>query len=209
MEIVYTAALAIASFFLGAIPFSVIIGRWLLKKDIRTYGDHNPGAANVFRAGSKKIGFFAVVLDILKGAPFVFLAHHVLELPAVSPVIIGIAAILGHAYSPFLHWQGGKAIAVSFGTLLGLMPQWDMLVVFMTGFVLGAFLVQNDAWGVIFGAISSLVFFTVVKGYSWEPLMLLCILIILVIKHFEDLRTVPHFGGKFTRSIFRTRQKTA
>ncbi len=208
MDIGYTIALAIASFFLGAIPFSVITGRWLLKKDIRTYGDHNPGAANVFRAGSKKTGLFAVVLDILKGTPFVFLAHYVLELPSISLVIIGITAILGHAYSPFLHWHGGKAIAVSFGTLLGLMPQWDMLFVFMIGFILGAFLVKNDAWGVIFGAIGSLVFFTVVKGYSWEPLMLLCISIILIIKHFEDLRTVPHFGGRFAQ-IFRTKQKTA
>jgi glycerol-3-phosphate acyltransferase PlsY len=204
MEIFYTAALAIASFFLGAIPFSIIIGRWLLKKDITKYGDGNPGAANVFRAGSKKVGLFAVVLDILKGTPFVFLAHYVLELPLLAPVIVAIAAILGHAYSPFLHWHGGKAIAVSFGTMIGLLPQWDMLAVFIVGMVLGAFLVGNDAWGVIFAAVSSLLFFTVVKGYSWESLLILCVLIILVIKHFEDLRTIPHFGGRFSR-VFHTR----
>lgn len=209
MDITYAIALAIASFFLGAIPFSVIIGQWLLKKDIRGYGDHNPGAANVFRAGNKKIGMVAVVLDILKGVPFVFLSHYVLGLPAVATVIIGIAAILGHAYSPFLHWHGGKAIAVSFGTLLGLLPQWDMLIVFMIAFIVGAFLVHNDAWGVIFSAISALVFFTVIKGYDWEPLMLLCILIILVIKHFEDLKSTPQLGGKFYRAIFHTRQKAA
>jgi glycerol-3-phosphate acyltransferase PlsY len=204
MDIVYTVPLTIASFFLGAVPFSIIIGRWLLKKDITKYGDGNPGAANVFRAGSKKVGLFAVVLDIIKGSPFVFIAHYVLELPAIAPVIIAVAAILGHAYSPFLHWHGGKAIAVSFGTLIGLLPQWEMLVVFMIAFIMGAFLVGNDAWGVIFGTVSSLVFFTVVKGYAWEPLLLLCILIILVVKHFEDLRTVPHFGGRFSR-IFHTR----
>ena len=207
MDIVYTALLAIAAFFLGAVPFSVITGRWLLKKDITKYGDGNPGAANVFRAGSKKVGFFAVVLDILKGAPFVFVAHYVLELPVISPVIIAIAAILGHAYSPFLHWHGGKAIAISFGTLIGLLPQWDMLAVFIIAFILGAFLIENDAWGVILGTVGSLIFFTVIKGYSWEPLLLLCILIILVIKHFEDLHTVPHFGGRFSR-MFHTRQKT-
>jgi glycerol-3-phosphate acyltransferase PlsY len=204
MEIVYTAALAIAAFILGSIPFSVIIGRWLLKKDITRVGDGNPGAANVFRAGSKKVGFFAVVLDILKGSPCVFIAHYVLDLPVLAPVIIAVCAILGHAYSPFLHWHGGKAIAVSFGTLIGLLPQWDMLVVFIIAFILGAFLIENDAWGVIFGALASLVFFIVVKGYSWEPLLLFCILVILVIKHFENLRTIPHFGGRFSR-IFRTR----
>jgi len=204
MEIFYTAVLAVAAFFLGAVPFSVIIGRWALKKDITKYGDGNPGAANVFRAGSKKVGLVAVFLDIVKGAPFVFIAHYVVELPVISPVIIAIAAILGHAYSPFLHWRGGKAIAVSFGTLIGLLPQWDMLTVFMAAFILGAFIVGNDAWGVIFGTIGSLIFFAVIKGYSWESLLLLGILIILVIKHFEDLRTIPHFGGKFSR-IFHTR----
>jgi glycerol-3-phosphate acyltransferase PlsY len=207
MDIAYTTLLAIAAFFLGAIPFSVIIGRWLLKKDITRYGDGNPGAANVFRAGSKKVGFLAVVLDILKGVPFVFIAHYVLKLPVLAPVIVAICAVLGHAFSPFLRWHGGKAIAVTFGTLLGLLPQYDVFLVFAIAMILAAFLIQNDAWGVVFAALASLIYFTVAKGYSWEPLLMLCLLIILVIKHFEGLNSIPHFGGRFSR-MFRTRQKT-
>jgi glycerol-3-phosphate acyltransferase PlsY len=201
MEIVYTAVLAVAAFFLGAVPFSVIIGRWLLKKDITKYGDSNPGAANVFRAGSKKVGFFAVVLDILKGAPFVFIAHYVLALPVLAPVIVAVSAVLGHAYSPFLHWRGGKAVAVTFGTMIGLLPQYDIFLVFVIAMILAALFVQNDAWGVVLSAVATLIYFTVDKGYSWEPLLMLCLLIILVIKHFEGLRTYPRLGGRFYRLI--------
>jgi len=58
MEVFYSALLVIAAFWLGACPFSVWVGRWLLGKDITNYGDGNPGAANVFRAGNVKIGLF-------------------------------------------------------------------------------------------------------------------------------------------------------
>ncbi len=199
MEMIYTAALAFAAFILGAIPFSVIIGRWLLKKDITRYGDGNPGAANVFRAGSKKVGLFAVILDILKGIPFVLIAHYVLELPVLAPVIVAICAVLGHAYSPFLHWKGGKAIAVTFGTMLGLMPQYEVFMVFAIAMILGAFLIRNDSWGVMIATVATLIYFTVTKGYSWEPLLMLCFLIILGIKHFEDLHSVPRLGGRFLK----------
>lgn len=201
MDIIYTAALAIAAFLLGAVPFSVIIGRWLLKRDITRYGDHNPGAANVFRAGSKKVGFLAVVLDIIKGIPFVLIAHYVLALPILSPVIIAVCAVLGHAFSPFLHWRGGKAIAVTFGTTLGLMPQYDVFMVFVIAMILAALLIQNDSWGVIIATVATLIYFIVVKGYAWEPLLMLCFLVILVIKHFDDLHSVPHLGGRFAKLI--------
>jgi glycerol-3-phosphate acyltransferase PlsY len=199
MEAVYTASLTIAAFILGSIPFSVIIGRWLLKKDITTYGDGNPGAANVFRAGSKKVGMVAVILDIIKGIPFVFISHYVLDLPVLSPVIIAVCAVLGHAYSPFLGWKGGKAIAVTFGTTLGLMPQYEVFMVLAIAMILGAILIQNDSWGVMIAVLATLIYFIITKGYSWEPLLLVCFLIVLGIKHFEDLHSVPRFGGRFMR----------
>lgn len=200
MEVFYTAVLAILAFFLGAVPFSVVIGRLLLKKDITKYGDGNPGAANVFRAGSKKIGFLAVIMDILKGVPFVVLSH-VLDLPVLAPVIVAVCAVLGHAFSPFLHWRGGKAIAVTFGTMLGLLPKYDILLVFIIFMVLCALLVKNDAWGVIFSATGTMAYLAVTNGYSWEPLLMLCFLAIFIIKQFEDLHAVPGLRGRLVRWI--------
>ena len=109
MDAIYTVLLALGAFLLGACPFSVILGRWFLKKDIREYGDGNPGAANVFRAGGHKLGYLAVFLDVVKGVPFVLLAHTVFGFSNLALIPIGLCAILGHAFSPFLKWRGGKA----------------------------------------------------------------------------------------------------
>lgn len=201
MTAVYSVLLLIGAFLLGSVPFSVIIGRGLLKKDITKYGDGNPGSANVFKAGGRKTGFLAVVLDILKGAPFVYIAHNVLEFPVLVPVAVAICAVLGHAYSPFLRWHGGKAVAITFGVLLGFVPQYDILVVFIISMIVGALMIENDAWGVIFSAAATLVYFIVVKGYSWEPLLMFCLLAILVIKHFEQLHSMPSLRGRLVRML--------
>ncbi len=73
VEVFYFTLLAVSAFWLGACPFSVWIGRWVLGKDIRNYRGGNPGAANVFQAGGRKSGCLAVILDTVKGVPFVAL----------------------------------------------------------------------------------------------------------------------------------------
>lgn len=112
--------LLICSFLLGGVPFSLLIGKWLLGKDVRDYGDGNPGAANVFRAGNLVTGILALVLDITKAMPFVLVAQLLMDLSGIYAAVIALAAILGHAFSPLLGWRGGKALAVSLGALLSL-----------------------------------------------------------------------------------------
>ena len=112
MEISYFTLLVLCAFGLGACPFSLWVGRWLLGKDIRDYGDGNPGAANVFRAGGRKAGFLAVCLDTAKGVPFVFLAHSYYELPQAAVLGIAFSAILGHSFSPILQLSTSTQLAV-------------------------------------------------------------------------------------------------
>jgi glycerol-3-phosphate acyltransferase PlsY len=115
------AWLSLAAFLLGACPFSLWLGRLFLNTDIRRYGDGNPGATNVFRAGSTIIGALAVTLDISKGIPFVVLAHSMFHLGQMHVVAVGLSAMLGHAFSPFLGFKGGKALAVTAGVVIGLL----------------------------------------------------------------------------------------
>ena len=132
--------------FTGACPFSVWIGRKALGKDITRYGDGNPGSANVFRAGNVTLGIIALVLDIAKGIPFIWIAHYVLHLPFSNLLFIGICAILGHAFSPFLKFLGGKAIAVTFGVLIAL-PQAELLLLFAIFTLFGfLFIEQTPGW---------------------------------------------------------------
>jgi glycerol-3-phosphate acyltransferase PlsY len=193
--------LVISAFWLGACPFSVWIGRWLLGKDIRVYGDGNPGAANVFRAGGRKAFALAVILDIAKGMPFVILAYSFFKLPDPVVLAIGICPILGHAFSPLLRLRGGKAIGVTMGVLIAL-PQHYLLITFLIFMLLGYLFIEIDAWVVILGATGSLVYAAVAKGSSWEALFMLCVLAILVTKHFADLKAIPRFKGKLIRWLF-------
>jgi glycerol-3-phosphate acyltransferase PlsY len=194
MEIWPTILFVVGAFWLGACPFSVLVGHWLLGKDIRDYGDGNPGAANVFRAGGHKAGYLALILDVGKGVPFVALALS-FDLPELVVMAVALSALLGHAFSPFLQWHGGKAIAVTFGVLLAL-PQHEILIAFAVFLVLGFLFIEVDAWTTMFGATGTLVYLTITRGSSWESLFMLCVLVILAVKHFEELHIVPGAKGR-------------
>ncbi len=125
----------IAAYLLGAVPFAVIIGRLFYGVDVREHGSGNAGATNVLRVLGAKAGAAVLVLDALKGLAAVLLAS------AVAPVehgatthdwvLIGasFAAVLGHSYSPFLGFAGGKGVATAAGALLILVPvAWPILL---------------------------------------------------------------------------------
>jgi glycerol-3-phosphate acyltransferase PlsY len=201
MEIFYTLLLAAGAFWLGACPFSVWTGRLILGRDVRNYGDHNPGAANAFRAGGLKAGCLALALDVAKGIPFVLLARSFSGLSEIATAGVALAAILGHAFSPLLAFRGGKAIAVTYGVLLAL-AEPEILVLF-AGFMFAAFLcIDNDAWVVMPGPAGSLAYLLVTRGTSWEPLFVLCVLIVFLIKQFPELKTMPRLKFKPARWLF-------
>ncbi len=200
MDVVYTALLAIAGFGLGSVPFSVLVGRGLLGKNIQEYGDGNPGAVNVFRAGGRKTGLLAVVLDIAKGVPFVWLAYSWLELPEPAIVLIALSAVLGHAFSPFMRWHGGKAVAVTFGVLLAL-PQHEILLAFIAFFVAGFLFLDNDAWITVLGAAGTLAYLALTGSPAWTILLMSCILALFIFKQFEGLRSLPRLRGRFVRWV--------
>ena len=178
------------AFWLGACPFSVWVGRWCLGEDIRDYADGNPGAVNVFRAGGRKSGCLALILDVAKGIPFVALAHSFFRLPEIVVVAVALSAILGHAFSPLLRFKGGKSIAVTFGVLLAL-PSHEILIIFAAFMFVGFLFVENDAWIVMLGPTGSLAYLLATSGTSWESLFMLSVFILLVVKHFAELKTVP------------------
>jgi glycerol-3-phosphate acyltransferase PlsY len=207
VEIFQTILLAVLAFGLGACPFSIWIGRRLMHRDIRDYGDGNPGAINVFRAGGHKSGYLAVILDVGKGVPFVVIAYAVWGLPEPSVVVVGLSAILGHAFSPFLGWWGGKALSVTAGVFIA-MPRHEILLAFMAFMVLGFLFIERDAWTAMFGITGTLVYVVVTSGRSWESLFMLCVLAILAAKHFEELHTIPGAKGRLINWLQSRRRET-
>lgn len=196
MEIVYFALLFVAAFWLGACPFALWVGKWLLGKDIRNFGDGNPGSYNVMRAGGRWTFALVLFLDMGKGVPFVALAHYHFGLPDAMVMAVGLSAILGHAFSPILRFNGGKALAVTGGVLLA-MPQHELFISILIFMLLAYLLVDIDAWRVTFAFTAMLVYLLITKGLSLEPLFVVCIMAILTVKHFEDLTTTrPRLRGK-------------
>ena len=128
---------AILSFLLGSIPFGYLLVRIFRKQDIRHYGSGNIGATNVARTGSKKLAVATLLLDALKGYIAVAFAHWYAARitdssgpystgEKLSPdtiimlvAIAGLCAILGHMFTPWLGFEGGKGVATAVGAFAG------------------------------------------------------------------------------------------
>ena len=111
----------LAGFFSGSIPWSVLLGKILTGRDIRSLGDGNPGTANIWKLAGPMPGLIALILDVGKGFIPVFLfitlfSDHLNDQPQIKIAAIGIAPVLGHAWTPFLKFRGGKALATSLGS---------------------------------------------------------------------------------------------
>jgi glycerol-3-phosphate acyltransferase PlsY len=124
----------VAAYLLGAIPFSLVIGQRVKGIDLREHGSGNLGATNVYRNLGKGWGGLCLLLDAAKGVAAVLLMTLVVDaiprgeaLPLhltgdVWRILAGAAAILGHSFSPFVRFKGGKGIATTFGVFLILEP---------------------------------------------------------------------------------------
>lgn len=156
----------VIGFFLGAIPFSVILGRLLFGRDIRQVGDGNPGGTNVLRAGnSKAAGVLAIGLDTLKAATPVALAYYAFGVAGWPLVPVILAPIAGHAFSPFLGFRGGKAVASTWGAWSALTVPFGPAVMALALLALYK-LVDASGWAVM-GAMIVLLLFLAVLGLTW------------------------------------------
>ncbi len=132
----------LASYVIGAIPTSYIAGRLFRGIDLREHGSKNLGATNVYRTLGWRYAVPVGLFDIAKGAvPVLLLAPQVSD-SQLFALACGIAAILGHVFSVFVRFRGGKGVATAAGVMLGLTPMavgvaalaWLILVA-LTGYV--------------------------------------------------------------------------
>jgi glycerol-3-phosphate acyltransferase PlsY len=132
VTILQAAVLTVAAFFIGGIPWGVIVARISGGPDPRTIGSGRTGGANVMRAVGPRLALLSGLLDMLKGTAAVLLARWVGAGIEVE-VLCGIAAIIGHSRSPFLGFSGGRGVSAAFGAALVLAPfaAAILLVVFL------------------------------------------------------------------------------
>ena len=115
----------LTGFFSGSILYSYLIPKYKKNIDITLSSeDHNPGAANAFHCAGISIGLLATACDVLKGLIPVYFAVRALSVSHPLFSLVLCAPVAGHAFSPMKKGKGGKAIAVSFGVLLALLPAY-------------------------------------------------------------------------------------
>ena len=127
-ELFYLIILIIISYLIGSTPTSIIVGRITKGIDIREHGSGNAGGTNVFRVLGWKPALFVVVIDVFKGwlpaaifAPAFYYAQIIPDLGVVQ-ILCGFSAVLGHTYTIFAGFKGGKGVGTLGGMLIALFP---------------------------------------------------------------------------------------
>ena len=126
-KLVIWAVWLAGAYLAGSIPFGFLIGK-MRGVDVRTVGSKNIGATNVYRTVGKKWGLLAFACDFLKGFVPVILAQR-FGGEAHLPLAVGLMTVVGHMFTCFMKFKGGKGIATGFGMLVGLLP-WLVLTAF-------------------------------------------------------------------------------
>jgi glycerol-3-phosphate acyltransferase PlsY len=119
--------LVVCGYLLGAVPFGVVISRAMSLPDPRTVGSKNVGFTNVLRVSGKKAGILTLVGDMGKGWVMGFVAAQLLQ-DEWAILAVALAPFLGHLFSPFLGFKGGKGVATALGSVLGVAPLIGLLL---------------------------------------------------------------------------------
>jgi glycerol-3-phosphate acyltransferase PlsY len=177
------ALAVVAGYAVGSLSPSALVARGF-GVDLRSRGSGNPGATNAGRVLGRKWGVLVGVLDVLKGlVPTVIAANWVGPHLAYA---VGLAAVLGHIWSPFLHGRGGKGVATTLGAILGVHPL--IAVVVLVVFALGFAVTRWVAAGSILGALAMLVIAVLVwtghwPGDVWTGVWLTALALVVLARH--------------------------
>jgi len=174
------------AYLLGAVPFSHLIARWRVGTNIRERGEGNVGARNVYHVVGPAWGVLASLLDTGKGLAAYLVADR-LALSSTAVLICGFAAPLGHNFSPFLRFRGGKGIATTMGFLLGFLPFSTLSGGLLVALVY--FLTHDLNKALVLGVPGVILLPPVFGAPLWMVPYILCLFLLLAVKKVIDM---PH-----------------
>ena len=179
----------------GSLPWGLWLGLWWKRVDVRTMGSKNLGATNVYRVLGPAVGIPVLILDIAKGVlptwlvPLSPLAAGFPGGPEWCRLVVGLAAVLGHVFTVFAGFKGGKGVATTVGVLLALSPL--AFGVFMGVFIATVAMTRFISLGSILGAVAFAVTLAwVAHGGVKSPTFGFGVVIALVVilRHQENIR---------------------
>lgn len=202
--IIYTTVGAIFAYLIGSIPFAILTSKLFNLQDPRQFGSGNPGATNVLRSGNKTAAILTLVGDAVKGWIAVYIAQQYFPIPTIGIAIIGLAVFLGHIYSIFLKFKGGKGVATAIGILLALSPTLALSLIGIWLLVAVLFRYSSLA-AIISAAVTPILYLIMTSQHSYYSNAFLVLIsamsIILVYKHKTNIDklikgTESKIGGK-------------
>lgn len=187
--------LMIIAYLLGSIQTGLWIGKAFYHINLREHGSGNTGTTNTFRVLGVKSGLVVLVVDILKGTIATILPVW-LGVTAVSPLLIGLFAILGHTFPIFAGFKGGKAVATSAGVLLGFAPLFLLYlgIVFTISLYLFSMISLSSVISAAMAVLSALIFPAfgfLLPNYDWLFTVLIIIIAsIIIIRHRDNMKRI-------------------
>lgn len=187
--------LMIIAYLLGSIQTGLWIGKAFYHINLREHGSGNTGTTNTFRVLGVKAGLVVLVVDILKGTIATILPVW-LGVTAVSPLLIGLFAILGHTFPIFAGFKGGKAVATSAGVLLGFAPLFLLYlgIIFTISLYLFSMISLSSVISAAMAVLSALIFPAfgfLLPNYDWLFTVLIIIMAsIIIIRHRDNMKRI-------------------
>jgi len=195
MPLIFYSVAGLVAYLLGSIPFGYLLVRFFLKEDIRQTGSGNIGATNVMRSGSKGLGVATLIFDVLKGSCAVLLCGVVADrlglardVRADGVAIAALFVVLGHMYTGWLRFKGGKGVATAFGVFLALAPWAALAGVFVFALVFAVS--RYVSLGSILSAIAFPLFAMMLPHAArtpWAITVLFVIPLIVILKHHQNI----------------------
>ena len=193
-----TVILAVTAYFLGSIPNALWIGKVFKGIDIREHGSKNTGSTNAARVLGTKLGILTLILDIGKGALPTALAlltnanliEQITGIIGSDAIFVGIFAIIGHSFSIFMKFKGGKAVATTVGVFTVLVPIAILFaaIVFFTVFGISKYVSLSS---IIAAASLPILIFVLYKNI---PLTIFGIIIavLIILKHKSNIERLKN-----------------
>lgn len=177
----------VMGYLIGAIPFGLLAGRLFKGVDVRQYGSGKIGSANVARSLGARMGMLVMVLDIGKGMAAVFVGQMLNE-SATGGVFAGIAAVVGHNWSVFIGFAGGRGVSTGVGGLFALAPVAGLAAAVAAFSTMGAsrYVSLGSMFGAVVGAIALAGLVIFVDGYTWQYLVYAAVVAPLIIFQHRD-----------------------
>lgn len=178
----------IASYILGSIPFGYLITKYTTNKNLLEIGWKKNSGSNVMKNVGKTQGIFTFIFDVGKGALAVYLAQY-FGFPVLFQVFCGVLAVVGHNWSCFLGFKGGRGLAALIGALLIISP--TVLIISLIPCLIFTIL-WTASVGTLLSFLAGIIFAFSFKGYEMAGLLMLISLIPVLIKRLSPIKELQN-----------------